>query len=69
MDTYFRALRQQVVGAKVNHSKIITSEEERLMWERRVMGTTSPLAVLRAVFYYNGKKFTAATHLQCLHLY
>ena len=57
MDTHFRALRQQGVGAKVNHAKIITSEEECLMWERGVMGTTSPLALLRAVFYYNGKKF------------
>ena len=55
MDTH--ALRQQGIGAKVNHAKIITSEEEDLMWERGVMGNTAPLALLRAVFYYNGKKF------------
>ena len=57
MDTHFQSLRQQGVGAKVNHAKVITSEEERLMWEHGVMGITSPLALLRAVFYYNGKKF------------
>ena len=46
MDTHFRSLRRQGVGAKVNHAKIITFEEEQLMWERGVMGTTSPLALL-----------------------
>lgn len=57
MDNHFRSLRQLGVGAKVNHAKLITSEEEDLMWERGVMGTNAPLALLRAVFYYNGKKF------------
>lgn len=57
MDNHFHSLRQLGVGAKVNHAKIITSEEEDLMWERGVMGTNAPLALLQAVFYYNGKKF------------
>ena len=54
--THFRSLRQGV-GAKVEHAKIISSEDEDLMWERGVMGTTSFHALLQAAFYYNGKKF------------
>ena len=83
MDTHFRSLRQQGVGAKIKHAKIISSEDEDLMWERGVMGITSPVALLQAVFYYNGKKilakrwsrapkskiFTASMHFQCIHLY
>ena len=82
MDTHFRSLRQQGVGAKIKHAKIICSEDEDLMWECGVMGTTS-LALLQAVFYYHAKKiltkrwsrapwskiFTASTHFQCVHLY
>ena len=52
MDTHFRALRQQGVGAKITHAKIISFDEEDLLWERGVMGTSTPLALLRAVFFF-----------------
>ena len=57
MDTYFRALTQQGVGAQVHHAKLLTSEEENLMWELGVMGTDTPRALLQAVFFYKGKYF------------
>ena len=44
MDTHFRALRQQRVGAKITDAKIISSDED-LLWERGVMGTSTPLAL------------------------
>ncbi|MCG8624099.1 MAG: DUF3504 domain-containing protein, partial [Proteobacteria bacterium] len=56
MDTHFRALRQQGVGAQVNHAKLLT-QEENLMWQLGVMGTDTPRALLQSVFFYNGKKF------------
>ena len=57
MDTHFCVLRQQGVGSKINHAKIINSEEEDILWECGVMGTSTPLALLQAVFFYSGKKF------------
>ena len=45
MNTHFRALRQQEVGAKINHAEIITSEKD-LLRERGVTGTSTPLALL-----------------------
>ena len=49
MDTHFRAL-QQGVGAQVNHAKLLTLEEENLMWELGVMGSDTPRALLQAIF-------------------
>ena len=51
MDTHFRALRQQGVGAQVNHAKLLTPEEENLMWQLVVMGTNTTRAPLQAVFF------------------
>ncbi len=51
MDTHFRALRQQGVGTQVNHAKLLTLEEENLMWELRVMGNDTPRALLQVVFF------------------
>ena len=57
MDTHFSALRQQGVGAQVNHAKLLTPDEENLVWQMGVMGTDTPRALLQAVFFYKGKKF------------
>ena len=60
MDTHFRKLRQAGVGAEVKHSGTISPHEEDLFWELGNLGTSTPLALLRSVFYYNGK-------VLCLH--
>ena len=57
MDTHFRKLRQAGVGAAVKHSGTISPHEEDLFWELGILGTSTPLALLRSVFYYNGKVF------------
>ena len=51
MDNHFRSLRQLGVGA---NAKIITSEEEDLVWERGVMGSNAPLVLLHGVFFIMG---------------
>ena len=57
MDTRFRKLWQDGVGAEVNHTDIIKADEEDLVWELRILGTSTHLALLRSVFCYNGKVF------------
>ena len=32
-------------------------EEKQLLWERGVLGTTTPKSLLNAMFYLNGKNF------------
>ena len=34
----------------------LSSDEEDKLWETGVIGIDNPLALLRAVFFYNGKK-------------
>lgn len=53
----FRELQQQGVGTVVKHAPVITQEEEDRLWEKRVLGDHSPLALQRAVFFYAGKSF------------
>ena len=57
IDATFRKLREDGVGAEVKHASVITKQEENLLWEKGVLGTKSPLSLLRSVFYYNGKSF------------
>ena len=35
----------------------MSSDEEDKLWETGVIGIDNPLALLRAVFFYNGKNF------------
>ena len=58
IDNHFKALRKEGVGNDSKHTEIITKEEENKLWESGVLGlATSPKALLRAVFFYNGKNF------------
>ena len=51
MDTRFRKLRQEGIGAEVKHASIISTDEENMLWERGILGTSSPLALLRSVIW------------------
>lgn len=57
IDSVFRQLRAEGVGAEVRHATVINKDEENMLWEKKVLGTATPLSLLRAVFYYNGKNF------------
>ena len=49
----YRELRTEGVGAIVKH--LVTPEE--VLWNSKVLGVHSPLALVRAVFFYVGKTF------------
>ena len=53
----YRELRESGVGAQVHHAAVVTSEEEAILWESKVIGDDSPLALQRTVFFYVGKAF------------
>ena len=57
MDSVFRSLRVEGVGVQVSHASIVTKEEENLLWEKGVLSLSTPLGLLQAVFYSNGKGF------------
>ena len=41
----------------MQHAQPFTKVEEQLLWEREVLGTSTPKSLLNAVFYLNGKNF------------
>ena len=51
MDVYFRELRKDGVGAEVNHTSVISTDEECKLWEEGVLGVNTPECLLRAVFH------------------
>ena len=57
MDTIYRALRAQGVGAEKQSAEPFSKEEENLLWTSGVFRTDDPVALQHAVFIYNGKGF------------
>ena len=45
MDTHFRKLQQDGIGAKVKHTAVISIDEENLLWDQGILGTSNPLAL------------------------
>ena len=57
LQTVFKNLRDDGVGATVKHASVISPDEEELLWSTGTIGEHSPLALQRAVFFYIGKVF------------
>ena len=57
MESVYQDLHSKGVGAVVRHTPIITKEEEENLWDKGIIGDHSPLALVRAVFYLNGRNF------------
>ena len=56
-DRLFRQLRGKGIGSKPKTTTLISSEDEDILWEKGILGSETPKALLNAVFYLNGKNF------------
>ena len=69
-DSYFRELREDGVGCDSKATESLTREDEEKLWSSGVISTSTPRALLNAVFFLNGKNFAlrgGAEH-RCLKL-
>ena len=57
LDRQLRFLRGTGVGVERKRASIICQDDEEKLWTSRVLGIHSPIALLNAVFYLNGKSF------------
>lgn len=57
MDSVYRKLRADGVGAQKQSTETFTKEEENQLWACGVLGVDNPTSLLRAVFFNNGKNF------------
>ena len=55
MESVFQRLHQKGVGCDVKHTAVFTESEENALWEAGVLGEDSPNALIRFVFFLNGK--------------
>ena len=53
----FRQLRGKGIGSKPKTAAVILTEDENPLWEKGILGSATPKALLNAVFYLNGKNF------------
>ena len=57
MDSLDRKLRSEGIGAEKHSAEPFTIDDENKFWSLGEMGMNTPVSLLRAVFYYNGKIF------------
>jgi len=57
METTYQDLHKEGIGVEIKHAPIISGDEEVILWERKILGCHSPTALVRAVFFLNGKNF------------
>ena len=57
MESVFQRLHKDGLRAEVKHTSNISEEEEATLWSKGILGSESPLSLLRAVFYLNRINF------------
>ena len=57
LDNTMKATAAEGIGLERKQADVISQEEEELLWERGILGSDTPLQLLRAVFYLNGIHF------------
>ncbi len=57
MDNSFKQLHAEGIGCNSKYTEILNKDEENKLWESGVLGTSTTHALLRAVFFLNGKNF------------
>ena len=53
----FKRLHAKGVGAELKATPVMNPDDERKLWTSRVLTLTTPIGLLRAVFFYNRKNF------------
>jgi len=56
-DSVFKRLHAKGIGTKTKATEVITQKEKDTLWELGVINLDTPIGLLYAVFFYNGKNF------------
>ena len=57
LDRQLRMLRSCGIGVERRSAAVVIPELKKQLWSLGVLGMSSPLSLLIAVFFYNGKSF------------
>ena len=53
----FKKLHSKGIGALLKTTAVFSSDDEKKLWDTNVLNLETPIGLLRAVFFYNGKNF------------
>ena len=56
-DAVFKKLHSEGIGSTKKSASVLGPEEEKKLWDTGVINLSTPVGLLRAVFFYNGKNF------------
>ena len=56
-NSVFKKLHSKGIGATTKSAAVLSSEEEKKLWDTGVLSLATLTGLLRAVFFYNGKIF------------
>ena len=51
LDSLFRDLRTNNIGTSVKHAEVFTRDEEQIMWNKGILGTTTPQSLLKLMLF------------------
>ena len=57
LDNVLRDLRVRGIGSESLQTETFSRDDEEKLWNSGVLGSNNPKALLRAVFYLNGRNF------------
>ena len=56
-DSIFKKLHYKGIGGSLKTTAVLSADDEKKLWDTNVMNTKTPIGLLRAFFFYNGKNF------------
>ena len=56
-DSLFRKLHSKGIGTSLKATAVLSADGEKKLWDTEILNLETPIALLRAVFFYNGKNF------------
>jgi len=56
-DSVFKRLNGKGVDTETKSTPVLTVKAEKKLWNSKILNLDTPLGLLRAVFFYNGKSF------------
>ena len=56
-DSVFKKLHSEGIGASLKTTAVLSADDEKKLWDTNVMNMKTPIGLLHAIFFYNGKNF------------
>ena len=56
-DSLFKKLHSKGIGTSLKATAVLSGDDEKKLWDTKVLNLETPTGLLRAVFFYNGKNF------------